>query len=195
MTRYVLPAILGGQELDGEDHGDGVILDVPGYGNLLMPAHYVTEVKPLPPPEPADRVHVVCNGYVFTRRDDTAKARYPLQLGRCWFDGSLEGMTWPEVLAYSEAYSCPLVRLVPDPADTAPALPWNVQDNDEDSLVIQDADAKGIAAMVSVNSESVYLSPAVAREAARVLLRAAREFEEREAGAVVSETAREVRQS
>lgn len=127
----------------------------------------------LPPEPPNETVYVV--GTQVWRRDD---GLLDPEKDRWWNTHREDGEPW-EVVA-------PIVagggwrRHIPDPADTAPALPWKIEDKDEDRLEIQVADAEGIAAMVSVNNESVYLAPAAAREAAGVLLRAVREFEERQ---------------
>lgn len=148
------------------------LVDQPGFTVALE----VLDVPGLPPEPP--------NGTVYS---DGAAAwiRHDIDIesdgGQWWGTdtGQLHGYrTWQEV--------APIVaqpgwrRHVPDPADTAPALPWDVEDKDEDSLEIVTSDLVGVAALVSVNSSSVYLAPAAAREAAGVLLRAAREFEERQ---------------
>lgn len=129
---------------------------------------------PVLPPEPPNGT-VYVNGTLVWVRDDHLLDPVDHWWGSCREDGE----PW-EVVA-------PIVaqtgwrRHVPDPADAAPALPWEVEDKDGDRLDIQvGADGYGFAAMVSVNNESVYLAPAVAREAAGVLLRAVREFEERQ---------------
>lgn len=73
----------------------------------------------------------------------------------------------------------PLCRLVPDPADDAPELPWGCDDaeDDGDRLSIEPARRTDLAAFVKTSQDGVRLTAADARQAAAALLRAAREVE------------------
>lgn len=145
------------------------LVDQPGFTVALE----VLEPPGLPPESPNGTVYVNGPLLMWTREDAV-----DVDQGRWWGTYHDGHESW-EVVAPIVAQPG-WVRHIPDPADTAPALPWNMEDKDDDMLEIATSDLEGVAALVSVNSSSLYLGPAVARQAAGVLLRAVREYEERQ---------------
>lgn len=157
--------------LIGDDQLVAYLVDRPGAYTVALEV-LDSPAGPVLPPEPPNGT-VYVNGTLVWVRDDHLLDPVDHWWGSC----RKEAEPW-EVVAPIVAWSG-WRRHIPDPAETAPALPWEVEDKDEDQLEIDVPDPE-FAAMVSINNESVYLAPATAREAAGVLLRAAREYEERQ---------------
>lgn len=173
-ARYALPAVLGGQEFDGEAHGDGVILDVPGYGNLLMPAHYVTQVMQPPPPEPPNGTVRSDGANVAIRCDDPDDGD---GRSRWWRDGIEGSDEWAAVapIVFGPGWR----EYVPDPADDAPALPFTAWDTDAESQVVLVEPSNAYADRLFVEVDPTHLDRKHVRQLAAALWAwAAREVEQ-----------------
>lgn len=158
MTTYRLP---DGIEAETTEHGLvhvglGHWLRHPSLGTIWVGADRLTEVKP-PPPEP-DPLTVVIDrhGMAWQREAGTGSPDW-LSLG--------DHMTWQAL----NAERGPLTRLIPDPADDAPALPWTL-----DSCRRSASVGTPKHGTVVVDVPGIDYTPGELEQIARALLAAAR---------------------
>jgi hypothetical protein len=133
MTRYRLPASLGGIEYDGHELPDGMVaLAVSDIGpfKLVLPRDAVTEVPPPVPDEPEEPGIYLINETV--TRKGTHAGSWEIIGHTRWHD-------WKDVCAYARCAATPLTvqRLVPAPVPLPDVeLPWSHTDMDGDRLRI-----------------------------------------------------------
>jgi len=166
MARYVLPAELGGGEVEATNESYSglphlVAFDVDDRV-VVVHRELLTSVKPPLPPEPPVGSIVRCDeGYIHIR-----------QSGRGWTGHDADRFTsWPLICRDCDG----AVPLVPDPLVGAPELPWR-------------SDGGGLEVVVSEFNGGVYIEdrdgghttvvgPRYLREMGLALLRAAAEQE------------------
>lgn len=121
-----------------------VRLQLPDGGTVTVPMEWATEVKPqLEPPDG----FIGMIGDEVWERDDLAEQEGDAGEGEHWWRmGDAKAHTWADV-----AQRAPegLIRLVPDPADDAPELPWSILDGDLRLLV--EAAGEEIRVAISTN--------------------------------------------
>lgn len=171
MTQYKLPDQLGGGEVDAVEYDkDGQTWIWFPIGEWMMHCRSdaLTKVEPpLPPEPPIGTVMLDKDGDVWQRDNETSDYG--------WVGTAVPARVPWECL---NAKYGPLTRLVPDPADDAPALPWECDDEDGDELRIEPTSRTDLAAFIKTTRAGVRLTAADARLAAAALLRAAREVEQ-----------------
>lgn len=179
MTTYKLPEWLGGGTYEAvgihhDDHGESMIrLDIPGVGTRRLPSDLLTEVKPPLPPEPEDG-YVGRAGRFVWERDDRAEQQGEAGPGKHWWrPGDDRTYTWEAVHEINTNAGADLVRLVADPADDAPELPWTL-----DSCRRRASVGTPKHGTVVVDVPGVDYTPGECEQIARALLSAARAVRE-----------------
>jgi hypothetical protein len=142
----------------------------------------VEVLEPPLPPEPGDGTVYRCSRPVPGAVVDGAQISWLLWRkdgweangdGRRWFKsatGAEDALLWAEVQPLDDEHR---VELVPDPAASAPELPWSISDQHGDTLTFRTNQA-GDRLMVGINDEGndyVNLFPNDAAAAGRALLR------------------------
>lgn len=151
MTTYRLPDWLGGHKCRSVNEGDKeVLVEIDQYEShrIIVPRDLLTEVKPPLPPEPEDG-YVGRAGRFVWERDDRAEQQGEAGPGKHWWrPGDDRTYTWEAVHEINTNAGADLVRLVADPADDAPELPWAIVDGEMRLLV----EAAGKDIRVAINN-------------------------------------------
>lgn len=179
MTIYRLPDWLGGHKCRALNEGDKeVLVEIDQYesARIIVPRDLLTEVKPPLPPVP-DVLAVAIGDHVFCRDDDLDGPFFACPGAPVCHKRTYD---WAELNELAREEGKPIIPLVPDLADDAPELPWDCDDamEDGDLLIIEPARRTDLAAFIKTSRDGVRLTATHARQAAAVLLRAAREVEQ-----------------
>lgn len=179
MTTYRLPDWLGGHKCQAlnENSSQGVLVEIDQYEGqrIIVPRDLLAEVKPPLPPQPEYGEFVACG------TDGNL-----LPIYRRWMDPdgwsdvsdrNSHSVPWAQVCEVSQnrAYRNP-IRLIADPADDAPPLPWTL-----DSCRRSASVGTPRHGTVVVDVPGIDYTPGECEQIARALLsaaRAAREVEQ-----------------
>lgn len=168
MTLYVLPDGTHVSKIpDLLGIGAGVYVDHPTLGRILIDKDKLTEVPPSLPEEPPAGFYAA-GKQVWQCDDEPRSGR------RWWRTGDRAPLIWADAYKVIKAGGDLMVRLVPDPSDDAPELPW-FQKSEAAADVEDQVDITPTSRKVWIAWEPAAFTPDEAELRAAVILRAARE--------------------
>jgi hypothetical protein len=176
MSGFRLPDSMGGHRvkvLEGNFYNDGdtfmwkLIVEAgdESFPMFLPPTVLVEVAPPLPPPEPPLGTLLRDNEGCIWERDDPTDKRLAH-----WFNGGNELITWEKLWARG-----PLARMIPDPADTAPELPWHLGCRSRTASVYKPRPILDDSMQLVIEVERNDYTADEAEQIAAAILRAARE--------------------
>jgi hypothetical protein len=140
---------------------DTVRLDIPGVGTVQVPVDAVAEVPPSLPEEPPIGTVLSDGASVVIHCDEDEDPE-----GRWWGDGLTEFQRWSAIgpnLTIARGWR----RYVPDPANGAPSLPFDIWSDGEREVIVEPSEAW--IDRVFINADKAHLDVKHARQLAAAL--------------------------